>query len=219
MIRRFVRLAASLLLVLAGAASAQSPAPPADPARVVITTALGAIVVELDVARAPVTSANFLRYAAQKRFDGTVFYRAMRLAWGEQPNGLIQGGAQNDPKRVLKPIAHEPTNLTGVLHKAGTISMARYAPGTATGDFSILLSDMPGLDADPNATDPDAAAGFAAFGRVVEGMDVVRRIWDAPLSATKGEGVMRGQMLEAPVRILSVRRLTVSGKAGAPPPR
>ena len=111
-----------------------------------------------------------------------------------------------DPKRVLRPIAHEPTDHTGILHKAGTLSMARFAPGTASGDFSIMLADMPGLDANPAAADPDGKAGYAAFGRVVGGMEVVRRIYDAPLSPTKGDGIMRGQLLERPVRVLTARR-------------
>jgi peptidyl-prolyl cis-trans isomerase A (cyclophilin A) len=208
---RFAAFAAPVLLLLTAAAPAEEPVatPPSAPAPVdvAITTALGVITVELDTVHAPITAANFLRYADQKRFDGTVFYRAMRLDWGTQPNGLVQGGTQGDPKRVLKPIPHEPTSTTGIKHTAGTISMARYAPGTATGDFSILLSDLPGLDAQPGASDPEAAAGFAAFGHVVSGMDVVRKIYDAPLSPTKGEGVLKGQMLEPPVKIISIRRV------------
>lgn len=133
----------------------------------------------------------------------------MRLAWGEQPNGLVQAGARGDPARVLPPIAHEPTSQTGILHKAGTISMARNAPGTATGDFSILLSDMPGLDAQPDAPTEDGKAGYAAFGQVVEGMDVARKIYDAPLSPTLGTGVMKGQLIAKPVRVISVRRVPI----------
>ena len=91
--------------------------------------------------------------------------------------------------------------------------MARHAPGTAAGDFSILLSDMPGLDADPAATDPEPKAGYAVFGRVTQGMDVVRAIWDAPRSPTLGEGVMKGQMLSPPVRVLTVRRLATPAPA------
>jgi peptidyl-prolyl cis-trans isomerase A (cyclophilin A) len=141
----------------------------------------------------------------------------MRLAWGQQPNGLIQAGTRGDPKRVLPPIAHEPTSATGILHKAGTISMARFAPGTATGDFSILLSDMPGLDADPQAATDDGKAGFAAFGHVVEGMDVVRKIYDAPLSPTEGQGILKGQMIAKPVRVISVRRVAIPAAAPVPP--
>lgn len=182
--------------------------------RVALTTSLGVIVLELDTKHAPITANNFLRYVDQKRLDGTGFYRAMKLGGGQ---GLIQGGPSNDPKRILKPIAHEPTNVTGLSHKAGAISMARWAPGTATCDFSILLSDMPSLDANPSASGDNA--GYAVFGRVVEGMDVVKKIYEAPISATKGEGVMKGQMIEAPVKILTARRAKMPvAPPAAPPP-
>jgi peptidyl-prolyl cis-trans isomerase A (cyclophilin A) len=204
---RFALFAAPLMLALTAAAPPPKQAPVPDTVRVTIATDLGSIVLELDGKHAPVTTGNFLRYTDEKRFDGITFYRSMHLAWGEQPNGLIQAGTQNDPKRTLPPIAHEPTSVTGIKHKAGAISMARYAPGTASGDFSIMLADMPSLDADPSSANPEIAAGFAAFGHVVEGMDVVRQIWDAPRSATKGVGVMKGQMLEPPVRIITVRRV------------
>jgi peptidyl-prolyl cis-trans isomerase A (cyclophilin A) len=214
---RFAPLVAPLLLVLTAAApppkAASNPAPLPDNVRVAMVTELGTITLELDARHAPITTRNFVRYADQHRFDGTTFYRVMRLPWGEQPNGLIQAGTRGDPKRTLPGIAHEPTNLTGILHKAGTISMARFAPGTAAGDFSILLSDMPGLDADPAASTPDGQAGFAAFGHVVEGMDVVRRIYDVPLSPTLGEGVMKGQVIEKPVRVISVRRVPMPAAA------
>ena len=197
--RRFALLAAPLLALAAANAWAEEPgARPAAPETTVVA---------LETGRAPVTARNFLRYADEKRLDGTVFYRAMRLDWGEQPNGLIQGGTQGDPKRILPPIAHEPTSETGVKHTKGAISMARYEPGTATGDFSILLSDMEGLDADPAATDPELRAGYAAFGHVVSGMEVVRAIWGAPTDPGKGEGWMKGQMLADPVKIVSVRRV------------
>jgi len=174
-----------------------------------MTTEMGTIIADLDAKHAPITTANFLRYVDQKRFDGIVFYRVMRLEWGTPPNGLIQAGTRGDPKRVLKPIAHEPTSATGVLHKAGTLSMARNAPGTATGDFSILLSDLTGLDADPKASDPEQVAGYAAFGHVFTGMDVVRKIYDAPLSPTLGSGAMKGQLLAHPVHIIRVRRVPI----------
>lgn len=198
------RFAAALLAfspLLAIAQTAQKAPPPAPLVRVVLTTSLGAITLELDRGHAPITTANFLRYVDQRRFDGTVFYRTMKL--GER-QGLVQGGTQQNPKRVLKPIAHEPTNLTGIRHVAGTISMARWAPGTANGDFSILVSDMPALDANPGGSGD--TAGYAAFGHVVEGMEVVIKLLDSPTSPTLGEGFMKGQMIAAPVRIVTARR-------------
>lgn len=188
-----------------------TPAIPVDTAPrvgIVIQTTLGAVTIELDREHAPITATNFLRYVDQKRFDGTVFYRAMKLGVDEngQGQGLIQGGTQNDPKRLLKPIAHEPTSTTGLKHLAGAISMARFAPGTATGDFSILVSPLPGLDADPARPIAEEPLGYAVFGYVTQGMDVVRQIHAAPTSPTKGEGWMKGQMLEPAVKIISVRR-------------
>lgn len=217
--RRFALIAlaaAALCTTAADAASSRArpgkikPVPAAplpDTVRVVIVTALGAIELDLDHKHAPITVENFVRYVDARKFDGMPFYRAMRLNWGAQPNGLIQAGLQANPLKVFKPIAHEPTSQTGILHKAGTISMARYAPGTAMADFSILLADLPSLDADPKSPNPDTQAGFAAFGHVVSGMDVVKKIWDAPLSPTKGEGPLKGQMLEPPVKVLTVRRV------------
>jgi peptidyl-prolyl cis-trans isomerase A (cyclophilin A) len=209
--RRVLLAALPLLLALTAAAPAKKPAiPPAplpDLVKIVLTTELGPIELELDTKRAPITTRNFVRYVDQRRFDGITFYRAMKLAWGEQPNGLIQAGTRGDPRRDLPPIAHETTDQTGILHKAGSVSMARWAPGTARGDFSILLSDMPGLDADPKSTDPETRAGYTAFGRVTAGMDIVRQIFDAPISPTLGEGAMRGQMIAKPVKVLTARRV------------
>jgi peptidyl-prolyl cis-trans isomerase A (cyclophilin A) len=203
----FKRFAAVLSLALAAPAAAQdAPAPPATDL-VVLETALGDITLAIESERAPVTAASFLRYVDEHRLDGTVFYRAMRLDWGDQPNGLIQGGTQNDPNRVLPPIVHEATSQTGLSHTAGAISMARYAPGTATGDFSIMVSNQPSLDADPKGKTEDARAGFAVFGHVVSGMDVVRRIFAEQTDPEKGEGWMKGQMLAQPVTILRARRV------------
>ena len=213
MIMRFVLAALALTLsTQVDAAPKRRSAPPPAPVvlpdivRVALTTEMGTITIDLDHKHAPISTANFVRYVDQKRFDGIVFYRVMRLPFGEQPNGLIQAGARGDPKRVLPPIAHEPTSLTGLKHLKGAISMARFAPGTATADFSILISDMPGLDADANPGDP---AGYAVFGYVVDGLDVARKIYDVPLSATQGSGVLKGQMIETPVKVLTVRRVKV----------
>jgi peptidyl-prolyl cis-trans isomerase A (cyclophilin A) len=203
------------------AASYPAPKPVVlgDTVRVVLTTEMGAITIDLDHKRAPLSTENFVRYVDTRRFDGIVFYRAMRLEWGTPPNGLIQAGTRGDPRRNLPPIAHEPTWTTGIRHKAGTISMARLAPGTASGDFSIMVSDQPGLDGDASATDAEAKAGYAAFGRVVEGMDVVKAIFDAPTSPTEGTGFLKGQMIAKPVKVLTVRRVAVpvSAPVAAPP--
>jgi peptidyl-prolyl cis-trans isomerase A (cyclophilin A) len=169
--------------------------------KVVLKTSLGDIVLAVETERAPITAANFLRYVDQKRLDGSEFYRAMVLGDDGQ-YGLIQGGLRGNPKRVLKPIAHEPTSVTGLSHVNGVVSMARGDPGTATADFFVVVGDLVSLDAQPNGGD----LGYAAFGHVVDGMDVVHVILGQPRSPTAGQGVMRGQMLAMPVKILTARR-------------
>jgi peptidyl-prolyl cis-trans isomerase A (cyclophilin A) len=183
------------------ALSAESPAPKEDLVPVALETSLGRIVVALDRGRAPVSTANFLRYVDAKRYDGESFYRAMKVTGGE--GGLIQGGIRTDSRKLYPPIAHEPTSKTGIKNVAGTISMARLEPGSARADFFILTADIPSFDAG-DASDPD---GYAAFGHVVEGMDVVNKIFAAPTDPNKGEGVMRGQLLEPPVKILKAARV------------
>jgi peptidyl-prolyl cis-trans isomerase A (cyclophilin A) len=170
--------------------------------RVGLQTSKGSIVLELESERAPITTANFLRYVDRRRFDGITFYRATKVGPGY---GLIQGGVRYDPKKVLPSIAHEPTTRTGLTHQDGTISMARAAPGTANGDFFICVGAMPSMDAQPDQ--PGDNLGFAAFGHVVEGMDIVRAILDAPTSPTAGVGAMKGQMLSPPITITTARRL------------
>ncbi len=208
MLTRFA-LAAAMSLTLPAAALAQDvPAPPGPATtEIVLVTAMGEIRVALETERAPITAANFLRYVEEGRLDGTVFYRAMHLDWGEQPNGLVQGGTQFDPGRILPPIAHEPTSATGLSHTRGALSMARNEPGTATGDFSIMVQDQPGLDADPDNEDPALRNGYAVFGRVTQGMEVVEAIHAAPRDPNKGEGWMKGQMLAVPVEIVAARRI------------
>lgn len=185
------------------------PQPPPVPekvyetVRVAITTSEGPIVLALEKERAPVTTANFLRYVDQKRLDGTAFYRALKVS-DDGSYGLIQGGTQGNLKAMLPPIAHEPTTKTGLSHIDGAVSMARGAPGSAAGDFFITVGDLESLNADPSK--PGDNLGFAVFGRVVEGMDTVRRIMNAPTSPTLGEGAMKGQMIASPVRILTARR-------------
>lgn len=185
-----------------------SPSPTHALARVRLVTPLGAIVLALEKDRAPLTTANFLRYVDQKRLDGTTFYRALKLGGPPQwPSdvGLVQGGVGQDGKRLLPPVAHEPTGQTGLTHREGSISMARLAPGSAQGDFFITLGEIPSLDANPEGAGDNQ--GFAVFGHVEQGMDVIRQILAGPRSPTLGEGVMRGQMLAMPVPIISARRL------------
>ncbi|WP_394727954.1 peptidylprolyl isomerase [Altererythrobacter sp. GH1-8] len=173
---------------------------------VVIETTLGEIIVALETERAPITAANFLRYIDEGRFKDTRCYRAMQVEGREIPSGFVQCGTQNRPDRILAPIAHEPTSETGLSHLDGALSMARFEPGTATGDFSIMIQDQRGLDADPSNLDPGRHAGFAVFGYVVDGMDTVIDIQAQPVDPDKGEGFLKGQMLAEPVRILNIRR-------------
>ena len=167
-----------------------------------LETTEGPIVVALEQGRAPITTANFLRYVDDKRFDGISFYRAVNVAPGF---GLIQGGLRGDARKLLPPIKHEPTTVTGLSHIDGAISMARNAPGTADASFFITVGAIPSMDADPKQ--PGDNLGFAVFGHVTEGMEIVRHILQEPTSPTEGEGVMKGQMLVQPVRILSARRM------------
>ena len=191
--------------MIGASALAQIPGQTTAAPRVALKTALGDIIMELAADKAPITCANFLRYVAAGRYNGAVFYRAMKLV-PDPLIGLVQGGVENDPARSFPPIAHESTRVTGLSHKDGTISMARFAPGTATSEIFICVGDIVSLDADP--AQPGDNAGFAAFGRVVEGMDVVRAILTAPVSATAGEGVMKGQMLDPKVTIAGAKRIT-----------
>ena len=188
------------------AANAPRPAEPLpDIVRVRLSTETGDIELALDARRAPVTAANFIAYVDRQRFDGTFFYRAARTR-GARGRGFIQGGIRRDYRRMLDPIRHEPTSETGLRHVDGTISMARTTPGSAMGDFFIIVGDMPSLDAGGHSEAGDNE-GYAAFGRVTGGMDVVRRILAEPTVPNAGRGAMRGQMITEPVRITSARRL------------
>jgi peptidyl-prolyl cis-trans isomerase A (cyclophilin A) len=185
------------------AGQAAEPAPLPDVVRVRLETEAGPILLALDARRAPVTTANFVRYVEEGRFDGTTFYRAVptKGAPKGEARGFIQGGIRRDYQRMLPPIAHEPTSATGLRHEAGTISLARAEEAGAMGNFFITASAMPSLDAG------EGKPGYAAFGRVEQGMDVVRRILAAPTVADAGRGAMRGQMLAQPVRIVTARRV------------
>ncbi|MGN6278525.1 MAG: peptidylprolyl isomerase [Sphingomonas sp.] len=217
-----LRLIPMTLGLLAAPALAQtSPAPAPQPAtaptvvptpakplpRVKIDTTAGSFTLEIETVKAPITAANFLRYVDQKKLDGITFYRVVKVA---DKFGFVQFGTNGDPKRTLPPIKHEPTTITGLKHLNGTISTARLAPGTARGDFTISVGDQPSLDADP--TKPDDAThtnlGYAAFGHVVDGMDVVTKILDGPIDpGATVRGAFQGQVPAAAVKVLSARRV------------
>lgn len=178
------------------------PALAADaPPRVRMVTELGDVVVELYPDKAPETVANFLTYVDQDRFEGATFYRTVTP--GNQPGNevkieVVQGGLsmEGDHPARLPPIGHETTEETGLRHEDGVISMARNEPGTASSEFFIAVGPQPELDFG-GRRNPDGQ-GFAAFGRVVDGMDVVREIHQRPES---------GQMLDQPVAITAVERV------------
>lgn len=198
MLQRLIALA--LVCLSAAPAAAQTAPPPPATVRVALETSAGRIVLEIERAKAPVTAGNFLRYVDQKRLDGVNFYRSVQV---EARFGFVQFGVQNAHKRVLPPIKHEPTSVTGIKHLDGTISTTRLAPGSARGDFTIMVSDQPSFDADPSK--PGDNLGYAAFGRVVEGMEVIHKILDAPKSPTLGP--FKGEMIVPPVKILTARRV------------
>ena len=198
------------LLQAAGAWLVARPLRAAAPgATVALLTSLGEIEIEVDAVRAPLTAANFLRYVDEGRYVGAQFYRVVRADTDpnlKAPIQVIQGGIDSDAHRgqMLAPIAHEPTGQTGLSHADGVISMARDGPGTATSEFFITLGDNTSLD-QGGKRNPDGA-GYAAFGRVTKGMDVVRAIQAMPSNAPTPEPIVRGQILEKPVQILSVKR-------------
>lgn len=213
--RRDVLIGAGLLAAFPAAAQTPDAPAPKPPAYVALQTPHGRIIIQLAVAEAPITTANFLRYVDRKLYDKATFFRASR-APGAVEYGLIQGGLQN--VGVLPPIAHEPTSKTGLKHVDGVISIARNEPGSATSDFFICIGDAPYLDANPAGTGDNL--GFAAFGRVVEGMDVVKTILALPTPGKAINPVMKGQILEPPVPIISARRVTApAGPDVTAPPK
>ena len=201
-------------LLLAFALLAAAPAPPGptspDSVRVRLDTQAGPITLALDARHAPRTTANFLQYVDDGRLDGTSFYRAAKAKG--RAGGFVEGGIGTDPRRVLPPVALEPTSRTGLHHGDGAISMARFAaPDSGTANFSILAGANPALDA--HGRDP----GFAVFGRVVDGMGGVTRCLAQPTVGTSGS--VGSQTLVRSVRI--VRAVRLDGRAqptGRPKP-
>jgi peptidyl-prolyl cis-trans isomerase A (cyclophilin A) len=167
--------------------------------RVIIETEWGEIEVEVDTVHSPVTGNNFMRYIDGGYYRGGAFTRVVRS--DNQPNDsvritVVQGGTATRP--AFPPIALERTSVTGLRHRDGTISMARGGPDTATASFFICIGDQPALDFGGHRNLD--GQGFAAFGQVVRGMDVVRRINAAPAAG------QTGQTLVTPVRITDARR-------------
>lgn len=189
----------ALLALIAGPAPAQ-PSPGPAIVRVRLHTSAGAITVALDARRAPRTTANFLQYVDDGRFDGVTFYRAARKKIDPR-YGFVQAGIRTDARRILRTsVPMERTDATGIKHLDATISMARGSdPDSAAGNFVITVGGSPNLDA------AGQYPGYAAFGRVVAGMEVVKRILALPTGG--GSGVMRGQMILKPVQLVRAERL------------
>lgn len=188
-----------LLLFLALFALGNSAPQNAGTVRVRLVTSAGAIVLALDARRAPATVANFMAYVDDGRLDGTEFYRATRRK-SDPRFGFIQGGIAQDARRMLPPLALEPTDKTGIKHLDGAISMAHgINEDAANANFSIMVGPNPSLDARPGNR------GYAAFGRVIAGMDVVRRILALPTGG--GRDAMKGQMILQPVKLIRAERL------------
>ena len=193
------RLIAAGGLILAAPQSALAAA--AKP-RVAIKTPRGTIIVELEPRRAPLTVANFLRYVDARSYDGGTFFRAARTPGAAKDGTLV--GAPDAKVRPFPPIAHESTTKTGLKHLNGTISLGRFATGTATSNFFICVGDQPYLDANPAAKGDNL--GYAAFGRVVQGMPVVEKILSLPTNGETKFKDQRGQWLKPPVPITTMRR-------------
>ena len=185
-----------LCVALLCLAAPQVPAP----VHVVVETTLGDIAIELDAAHAPATVANFLKYVDAALYDGGRFHRTVRPDnQVDKPVKIaVVQGAANEQRRAgfLTPIALERSSITGIAHKDGTVSMARSSVDSATHEFFICIGDQPELDFG-GRRNPDGQ-GFAAFGRVVRGMDVVRRIQAAPAE---------GERLTPAIEITHVRRI------------
>ena len=173
---------------------------------VALKTSQGDIIIELYSDKAPITANNFLRHLDEGFYDGSSFYRTVTI---ENDNGtpkieVIQGGI-GDRIKPFSAIKHESTDITGLSHIDGTISMSRYEVDTATSDFFICIGDQKGLDF--GGTRNNDGLGFSAFGRVISGMDIVRKINLLP-SEKKTENIyVQGQMLDNPVVIYKAERL------------
>lgn len=166
-----------------------------------MVTSEGSFTLELYPTKAPITVRNFLKYVDGGHYEGAAFYRTVTY---ENDNGhpkieVIQGGIGDAADSLFPPIKHESTSETGILHTDGVISMSRFTVGSASSEFFICIGDQPGLDhGQPRNADMQ---GFAAFGRVVEGMDVVRVINELPAKFASDDPYTKGQMIAEPAVI------------------
>ena len=179
--------------------AAPPPPPPLpDLVHVRLKTEKGDIVLELEAKKAPITTANFLHYISAHKYDGAHFWRASKAS---ATAGFIQTSPVGP---TFPPIAHESTKVTGLSHTNGAISMSRYDVGTATGDFIIVVGDLSYLDAghDPKGDNQ----GYAVFGHVTEGMDVVRAILHGKIDKHTPEGGWKGEQLAKPIAITTATR-------------
>ena len=180
----------TLSVVIAISCSRENP-------KILFKTELGRITIELYPDKAAITVNNFLQYVEENRLREATFYRTVTL--DNQPGSeakieVIQGGLYEDNHPdALPPISHETTEMTGILHKDGVISLARYGPGSATCEFFICVGDQPKLDYGGNRNGD--GQGFAAFGKVIDGMDVVHKIHQSAAD---------GQYLEPRIKIESI---------------
>ena len=200
-------LAMLALVQCAAAPCAEQDAAPAGDTRVVLETALGEITIAVYGERAPQSAASFLDYVDAGWGRAGAFYRVVSPEndHGKPVISVVQGGIL-DPGGTGEPVAHETTPETGILHTDGTVSLARAEPGTGSGAaFFICIGDQPALDFG-GQRNPDGL-GFAAFGRVIDGMDVVRKIHAMPAEGPADSPYVEGQILSEPVEIIAARRV------------
>jgi len=203
--RSFLAAAAGLTTAFSMRGSLASALNSAGAVSVSLTTEIGLIEVSVDPVRAPLSAGDFLQYVDRGLLDGGAFYRTVRSDNDVNPVKIagVQGGVTDDA-RLLRPIPHETTSQTGIRHRDGTISLGRAEPGSATGgSFFICIGDQPEMDLG-GRRNPDRL-GFAAFGHVTRGMDVVHAVWTA--RTNKPDGHIGGQMIAKPIEIFSAKRI------------
>lgn len=198
--RRFAGLGMLGIILSLPVLPAQPQAAPAT-STVILQTSAGEVHIALDNARAPQTARNFLAYVDSGQFNGITFYRAMQSR-SDGSEGLVQAGPRGNLRNPLPPVVHESTVSTGLSHVDGAVSMARgRIPGSARAEFFIIVGGLAGYDGVPGG-DP----GYAVFGRVSKGMNVVRRILRMPTVKDANNPDMQGQMLANPVTIVKATR-------------